>query len=153
MKFQGNTAAPAQQHANVFLAPAIKLNRTRVSRSGSSLASSCTCRAERKHEGQVVVAIKLGNSSYPWVCNRGQGQDDIENFTLVKRRTTNVQFRETITYRIPGMVLAGPLGRQAHFLQKFGVSLFVVKIFEQRIDVDLRQSGVSLFVGTLQPLK
>ena len=37
------------------------------------------------------------------------------------------------------------------FLEEFGVSRVVVQISKQRITVDLRQSGVSLFVGTLQP--
>ena len=45
------------------------------------------------------------------------------------------------------------LGRQAHFLEKFDVSRVVAQILEQRIAVDLRQSGVSLFVGMFQPFK
>jgi hypothetical protein len=36
-------------------------------------------------------------------------------------------------------------------LEEFGVSRVVVQISKQRITVDLRQSGVSLFVDTLQP--
>jgi hypothetical protein len=43
------------------------------------------------------------------------------------------------------------LYRQVHFFEQFGVSRVVVQISRQRITVDLRQSGVSLFVGTLQP--
>jgi hypothetical protein len=42
---------------------------------------------------------------------------------------------------------------QAHFLKKFGVSGIVAQIIEQRIAIEFRQSGVSLFVPTLQPFK
>ena len=45
------------------------------------------------------------------------------------------------------------LGRQAHFLKKFCVSRVATQIFEQRISLDLGQSGVSLFVGMVQPFK
>jgi hypothetical protein len=43
------------------------------------------------------------------------------------------------------------LYRQVHFFEEFGVSRVVMQISKQRIAVDLKQSGVSLFVGKLQP--
>ena len=49
--------------------------------------------------------------------------------------------------------LAGSLGRQAHSLEKFAVSLVVAQIFKQRFGVERGQPGVSLFVGTFQPFK
>jgi hypothetical protein len=45
------------------------------------------------------------------------------------------------------------LGRQSHLLEKFNVFRGATQIFEQRISLDLLQSGVSLFEGTLQPFK
>src|ERR1700740_3116405 len=45
------------------------------------------------------------------------------------------------------------LCRKAHPLKKFGVSRVVAHICEWRIGLDYGQSGVSLFVGTLQPFK
>ena len=45
------------------------------------------------------------------------------------------------------------LCRQAHFLEKFGVSGVAVQLFEQWIAFDLRESGVTLFIGILEPFK
>ena len=45
------------------------------------------------------------------------------------------------------------LCRQAHFLEKFGVSGVAVEFFEQWIAFDLRESGVALFIGILEPFK
>jgi Gamma-glutamyltranspeptidase len=45
------------------------------------------------------------------------------------------------------------LCRQAHSLEKFNISRVPAYILERRIAIDLGQSGVSLLVGTLQPLK
>jgi len=42
---------------------------------------------------------------------------------------------------------------QAHFLEKFGVSGVAVEFFEQWIAFDLRESGVALFIGILEPFK
>jgi hypothetical protein len=42
---------------------------------------------------------------------------------------------------------------QAHFLEKFGVSGVAVELFEQWIAFDLRESGVALFIGILEPFK
>jgi hypothetical protein len=41
------------------------------------------------------------------------------------------------------------LCRQVHFLEKFGISPVVAEIFKQWIGLDVGQSGVPLFVGTL----
>src|SRR5260370_37125264 len=43
--------------------------------------------------------------------------------------------------------------RQAHFLEKFAVSGVAVQLFEQWIAFDLRESGVALFIGILEPFK
>jgi len=40
---------------------------------------------------------------------------------------------------------------EAHFLEKFGVSGVAVQLFEQWIAFDLRESGVALFIGILEP--
>ena len=48
-------------------------------------------------------------------------------------------------------VHSAALYRQVHFFEEFGVSRVVVQISKQRITVDLRPSGLSLCVGTLQP--
>jgi hypothetical protein len=42
---------------------------------------------------------------------------------------------------------------QAHFLEEFGVSGVAVEFFEQWIAFDLRESGVALFIGILEPFK
>jgi len=84
VKFQENNL----QHLSTcepFSGSPIKLNRTSFLDRGSSLASSCTCRAERKTGGRVVVAI---NCLLPMM---------LKTSPLVKRRTTNVQFRQRMT--------------------------------------------------------
>ena len=53
---------------------------------------------------------------------------------------------------VPGVAKAILCG-QAHFLEKFGVSGVAVQLFEQWIAFDLRQSGVALFIGILEPFK
>ncbi len=47
----------------------------------------------------------------------------------------------------------GILCGQAHFLEKFGVSGVAVQLFEQWIAFDLRESGVALVIGILEPFK
>jgi hypothetical protein len=65
----------------------------------------------------------------------------------------SVPFVDYSTNHCGYMVRTIGLCRQAHSLEKFSVSRVVSQIIEKRIDLDVGQSCVSLFVATIQPFK
>jgi hypothetical protein len=52
-----------------------------------------------------------------------------ETFPIAGKSSTSHP-PKTLTYRIPGMVMACALSRQVHFVEKLGVSRVVAQIFE-----------------------
>jgi hypothetical protein len=73
---------------------------------------------------------------------------------LIPKRTMSHCRAATDTTCLPTMAKAGgALHREVHLLQQFAVALVAAQAIHMRIDLQAAQARVTLFVGTVQPLK